>query len=130
MKIATYNIWNDERGWPDRLDQIYNEIVKQKSDIICLQDVPSEENCKILAEKCNYEFYYYINQSDTCELAILSKHPFVSTRSYSEAHCAHITLEEPYKSAYYSGIKEVIMSNNNQIKIIDTIPLYLVQKPL
>ena len=50
MKIATYNIWNDERGWPDRLDQIYNEIVKQKSDIICLQDVPSEENCKILAE--------------------------------------------------------------------------------
>lgn len=50
--------------------------------------------------------------------------------SYISTHCAHITLEEPYKSAYYSGIKKVIMSNNNQIKIIDTIPLYLVQKPL
>lgn len=85
MKITTYNIWNDERGWPDRLNQIYKEIEKQNADIICLQDVPTEEHCKSLAEKGNFKFYYYIKQSSTCELAIMSKLPFVSKRSFSEA---------------------------------------------
>lgn len=49
--------------------------------------------------------------------------------SYISTHCEHITLEEPYKSAFYSGIKNVIMEHNDKITIIDTIPLYLAQKP-
>ena len=84
MKVATYNIWNDERGWPDRLKQIYKEIEKQNADILCLQDVPNEEHCKLLAEKGNFKFYYF-KQSSTCELAILSKLPFVSKHCHSEA---------------------------------------------
>lgn len=47
--------------------------------------MPNEEYCKLLAEKGNFKFYYYIKQSSTCELAILSKLPFVSKRSFSEA---------------------------------------------
>lgn len=43
MKIATYNIWNDNRGWPDRLEQICDEIKTQNADLLCLQDVPDED---------------------------------------------------------------------------------------
>lgn len=94
MRIVTYNIWNDERGWPDRLNQIYDEIEKQNADIICLQDVPNEEHCKLLAEKCNFKFYYYIKQNSTCELAILSKLPFVSMRSFCEALIVTIQIND------------------------------------
>lgn len=84
MKIATYNIWNDQRGWPDRLNQIYEEIEKQNADIMCLQDVPNEKYCKLLVEKGNFKFHYYIRESNTCELAILSKIPFESKEIFSE----------------------------------------------
>jgi len=84
MKIVTYNIWNDRRGWPERLEQIYKEIKIQDADLVCLQDVPDEEHCKLIADKCGYEFYYYVKQR-TCELAVLSKLPFDSKRSFSEA---------------------------------------------
>ena len=38
--------------------------------------------------------------------------------------------EEQYKSNFYNGIRKVIIDAGNEIVITDTIPLYLVQKPL
>lgn len=49
---------------------------------------------------------------------------------YISTHCEHITLEEPYKSNFYVGIREAIEAAGNEIVIADTIPLYLVRKPL
>ena len=49
---------------------------------------------------------------------------------YISTHCEHITLEEPYKSSFYAGIRKAIMEAGDEIVITDTIPLYLVQKPL
>lgn len=49
---------------------------------------------------------------------------------YISTHCEHITLDEPYKSYYYAGIRKAVVEAGNEIVIIDTIPLYLVQKPL
>ena len=49
---------------------------------------------------------------------------------YISTHCEHITLDEPYKSDYYAGIRKAVVEAGNEIVIIDTIPLYLVQKPL
>lgn len=92
MKIATYNIWNDKRGWPDRLEQIHEEIKSQNADIICLQDVPNEEICKLLADRGGYDFFYYVKVSSTCELAVLSKLPFVSKYSFSEAIIVNVQI--------------------------------------
>lgn len=50
--------------------------------------------------------------------------------SYIGTHCEHITLEEPYKTNFYEGIREAFMNAGNKMTIVDTIPLYLVQKPL
>ena len=49
---------------------------------------------------------------------------------YISTHCEHITLDEPYKSDYYADIRKAVVEAGNEIVIIDTIPLYLVQKPL
>lgn len=49
---------------------------------------------------------------------------------YISTHCEHITLEDPYKSDFYAGIRKAVVKAGNKIVIIDTIPLYLVRKPL
>lgn len=49
--------------------------------------------------------------------------------SYIGTHCDHITLQEPYKTKFYTGIKDAILSAGNIITIYDTIVLYLSRKP-
>ena len=49
--------------------------------------------------------------------------------SYISTSCEHITLEEPYKSRFYDGVREAIEKAGGSITIIDTIPLYLAVKP-
>lgn len=48
--------------------------------------------------------------------------------SYIGTHCDHITLQEPYKSQFYAGIRDAILSFGNKITIYDTIVLYLARK--
>ncbi len=49
--------------------------------------------------------------------------------SYIGTHCDHITLQEPYKSKFYEGIRDVILTFDNRIILKDTIVLYLARKP-
>jgi hypothetical protein len=49
--------------------------------------------------------------------------------SYISTHSDHITLQEPYKSDFYNGVREVILNAGNKIVINDTIVLYLARKP-
>lgn len=49
---------------------------------------------------------------------------------YISTHCAHITLEEPHRSRFFDGIRQAVLAAGGVIEIRDTIPLYLVQKPL
>lgn len=49
---------------------------------------------------------------------------------YISTHCTHITLEEPYRSRFFTGIREAVNAAGGEIVITDTIPLYLVRKPL
>lgn len=94
-----------------------------------------------------YEKCFHVKQKYTCKLEYRNvlNYGFVNWQykewksertlnaeeyiSYISTHCEHITLEEPYKSDFYAGIRKAIMDAGNQIVIIDTVPLYLVQKP-
>jgi len=49
--------------------------------------------------------------------------------SYIRTHADHITLLEPDKSEFYAGIKDAILRFGNNIKLYDTIALYLARKP-
>lgn len=41
----------------------------------------------------------------------------------------HITLQEPYRSKFFNGIREAVRNAGNQIILNDTIALYLTRKP-
>lgn len=49
--------------------------------------------------------------------------------SWISTHADHITLQEPYKSEFYAGIRDAILSFGNNITLHDTIVLYLARKP-
>lgn len=42
---------------------------------------------------------------------------------------SHLTLQEPYKSKFFAGIRDAILSFGNKIILNDTIILYLARKP-
>lgn len=100
----------------EKIDQVYKKHFQVKQ----------RYNCALNYE--NVLNYGFVNDR-YCEWK--QKRTLTSEQyiSYISTHCEHITLEEPYKSAFYNGIKKVITENNDTITILDTIPLYLVQKP-
>lgn len=72
----------------------------------------------------NYGFTNYQYKEWKSE-RVLNSEEYIS---YISTHCMHITLEEPYKSNFYEGIRKAILDAGDRITIIDTIPLYLFQK--
>ena len=44
-------------------------------------------------------------------------------------HADHITLREPYRSKFFEGVREAILSRGDRITLNDTIVLYLARKP-
>jgi len=99
-------------------------------DEICLVydkyfHVKQKYNCKLeYMNALNYGFTNYQYKEWKSE-RILNSEEYIS---YISTHCAHITLEEPYKSNFYEGIRRAILDAGDRITIIDTIPLYLFQK--
>jgi len=49
--------------------------------------------------------------------------------SYTFTSASHITLQEPYKSKFIAGIKEVILNYGEKVTLNDNIILYLARKP-
>ncbi len=66
----------------------------------------------------------------------LERREYRKTREYSaddyvsliSTHADHITLKEPYKEKFYSGIREVIFNSGNKITLYDKITMYLARK--
>jgi len=78
MKIATYNIWNDEATFALRTEQILEEIRKVNADIIGLQEVPADFYHNYLAKASGYEHHAFMQYSEEEEgLAILSYYPLI-----------------------------------------------------
>lgn len=67
----------------------------------------------------------------------LERREYIKTREYSAddyvsligTHADHITLQEPYKTKFYEGIREAILSYGNKITLYDKITMYLAKKP-
>lgn len=49
--------------------------------------------------------------------------------SYISIHADHLTLAEPYRSKFFQGIRDAILSFGNKITLNNTIILYLATKP-
>lgn len=94
-----------------------------------------------------YSKYFHPETEYKCRLDydIRDKYGFINlecreyrkTREYSAddyvsligTHADHITLQEPYKTKFYEGIREAIQSFGNKITLYDKITMYLAKKP-
>ena len=80
MRIATYNIWNNDTLFEERMEAISKVIKDVDADILSLQEVRNEE-CRsiaeIIAQVANYPFFMFRVYPDCPDegLAILSKFP-------------------------------------------------------
>ena len=78
MKIATYNIWNDETTLELRAKQIIKEIRAVNADIIGLQEVSTDFYNNHLAKESGYVHHVYMQYPGEEEgLAILSHYPLI-----------------------------------------------------
>lgn len=94
-----------------------------------------------------YDKYFHPETEYTCKLTYgnVVNYGFVDfecrsyykTREYSaddyvsliSTHADHITLQEPYRSKFYEGVRDAVLSFGNRITLNDTIVLYLARKP-
>ena len=79
MRIATYNVWNENKGIGDRTGQILDEIRRVSADVIALQEITPQfyENCLSGMPEYPYtEFGKYTREEEG--LAILSRLPFTA----------------------------------------------------
>lgn len=78
MKIATYNIWNDENTLELRAKQILEEIRRVNADIIGLQEVSTEFYHNYIAKESGYVHHVFMQYPGEEEgLAILSHYPMI-----------------------------------------------------
>lgn len=104
-------------------EALYNEIqeVYQKHF-----RVETKYTCKLNYNNVvNYGFTNF-EYHDYKKVRVLNADEYIA---WISTHVEHITLEEPYKSRFYNGIREAILNAGNKITINDTIALYLARKP-
>lgn len=78
MKIATYNIWNNDFLYRERIKSLCETINEIQADILCLQEVRNDTTINIvktIADYANYSFLTFKEYPDCTDegLAILSK---------------------------------------------------------
>ena len=82
--------------------------------------------------KCNLDY----DARDKYGFVDLERCEYCKTREYNAegyisligTHSDHLTLQEPYKSKFYDGIREVIHSFGDKITLYDKITMYLARK--
>lgn len=90
MRIATFNLWNDERGGEARRRQIVEEIKAARADVIGLQEVePRLFHERLRALYPHAAFRAYSGEEEG--LAILSRYPMLEINWLQEREgCAAI----------------------------------------
>lgn len=79
MKIATYNVWNADTDFDNRLKLLIKELNKFDMDIIALQEVKNKDIYDYLLEQSQFEFGVFFDG-----LAFLSKRKAENISSISK----------------------------------------------
>lgn len=99
-----------------KIQEVYSKYFRPETEYKCKLDYDAREK---------YGFID-LERREYCKTREYSADDYVSLIS---THADHITLKEPYKSKFYSGIREVIFNSGNKITIYDKITMYLARKP-
>lgn len=77
----------------------------------------------------NAACYGYIDfqRHDFCGRREMNPDEYVS---YCGTHCDHIVIPEPYKTAFFEGLRKTVAENGGKVVFEDTYVLYLTKKPM
>lgn len=89
MRVATYNLWNNDILFEERIGAISEAVAKIDADIVCFQEVRREENrniINIIADYAHFPFVMFFEYPDCPDegLAIVSKKPFINSSAIWE----------------------------------------------
>jgi len=99
-----------------KIQEVYDKYFHPENIYICNEKYSNVENYGFIDVECrHYHKTRELNADDYVSL--------IST------HADHITLQEPFKTEFYTGIRDAILSFGNKITLYDTIELYLARKP-
>ena len=74
----------------------------------------------------NYGFVDF-NYRDWKKVRVYNADEYIEYLSSTQV--SHVTLQEPYKTKFYEGIRKAVINAGNKIILNDTIALYLTRKP-
>ncbi len=119
--LAMFMTYTDEKTSNQAL---YDEIQKVYDEHF---HVETKYTCKLNYDNVvNYGFVDY-NYREWKSTRVYSAEEYIEYLASTQVE--HITLQEPYKSSFYNGIREAVMNAGNKIILNDTIALYLTKKP-
>lgn len=99
-----------------KIQEVYDKYFHPETEYTCKLAYSDVVNYGFIAFECRN--YYKAREFNADDYV-----------SYISTHADHITLREPYRSKFYAGIRDAIMSSGNRITLYDTIVLYLARKP-
>jgi ubiquinone/menaquinone biosynthesis C-methylase UbiE len=98
------------------IQKVYDQYFRPETAYTCSFNCSNAENYGFTGFECRR---YY-------KTRILNADEFVLWKSIM---APHLTLQEPYKSKFFEGIRNAVLSFDNRIVLNDTIILYLARKP-
>jgi maltose 6'-phosphate phosphatase len=76
VRLATFNVWNNNETWSTRREAIANEVLSLNPDIIAFQEAPCVQEIDFISKKVGNHHYSFMKYKDEDEgLAVLSKYP-------------------------------------------------------
>jgi len=116
VRIATYNIWNDE-SLPRRLPLLIDTIRKTDADIIALQEVPS--SVYDAAAPLYPHSAYAQHPGEDEGLAILSRYPIIRRKwLHGTADALHVLIDADHKQISLANVHlpwQSILAREKQI---------------
>lgn len=118
--LAMMMTHTDHRAANEKLDEQIQEVYKRYFH------PQAKYTCHL--EYNNVDKYGFVNfeRREYRKARVYNADEYIS---YIRIHASHLTLQEPYKTKFYEGIREAIQSFDNKITLNDTIILYLTRKP-
>ena len=89
MRIATYNIWESDRGMPERYVTLVDTIRAVNADILCLQELSDYETFDGLSVLCGYEGGHWNSEYG---VGIFTNHTVTRIGKMEYGICANIDV--------------------------------------
>lgn len=98
-----------------KIQEVYDTYFHPTIEYTCNLNYDARDNYGFIDLDCRY---YYKTREYTAEDYV----------SLIGTHSDHLTLQEPYKTKFFDGIREVILNAGNRITLYDRITMYLARK--